>query len=92
MKQQFASILLNFNCIILPVITVAIFVKIVLFFKFKTTKCTYYNLLYFKSQQILSTYSQQAVSIKIIQNSLSFYLVFLALLELIITVYTGQIF
>jgi len=86
MIQNIASILLHFQFIIPPVIIATLLLKASLYIKFKTNEYRYYNFIYFKTGQIISSKTEEKLSIKIVQNSLSYYVVFLVLLQVFIAV------
>lgn len=86
MLQSLSLILANFSFIILPVIIAAVIVKVILFLKFKTSNCSYYNLIYFRTGQIISSKTEVRINVKIWQNSLSCYVAFLVLLNVFVSI------
>ncbi len=68
-----------FNFLVVLVMVLVIISKVALFFAFKTSRCRYFNIIYFNSRQIIAGGSIHQVSTGILQNALSFYFVFLVL-------------
>lgn len=60
-----------------PLISLVLFVKLVLFFIVKADGSRVYEFFYYRDSHIINCYSFRRVSLKIIQNCLSFYLLFL---------------
>lgn len=90
MKQEFSLLLSNLTHVILPIIIGTAVLKCCLFFTFKPVKWKYYNLVYFKTGQIASAKSEHTLHAKIIQNALSYYFVFLLILELVIYIFSFE--
>jgi hypothetical protein len=69
---------------ILPLIMLVVAVKFALFMIFKTRQCRFYHFFYFEDSQIVSGRSLKKVTARIIQNCLSFYLLFLVVFDIIL--------
>ena len=88
MNQQLTLILINVNYF-MPIIIAFVFVlKIALYLKFKTNNWTLANLFYFKYKQIVTSKPKEKVNVKIVENSLTYYLLFLVAIDLIVVAYT----
>lgn len=81
MNPQLSVILFSFNTSLPYIIAIVLLLKIVLFYKFKTNDWKWSNLVYFNYKQILTVKSAERPNIKIIENSLTYYLVFLILIN-----------
>lgn len=86
MKDQISLIFLNLNYIIPPVIAIVLILKVVMFLRFKTDQRRFVDLVYFNSNQIVSNKAHEKVNFKIIQNSLTFYFVFLILFDIFLLI------
>lgn len=86
MKSEFALILLNFEYVLPAVIAFVLAAKVFLFFKYKTSEWSLVNLLFFSYKNISVKTSEKA-NVKVIENSLSFYLLFLIVVNFAVVVY-----
>ena len=87
MFQKLIEIVIYLEPILLPLIVLVLLVKIILFIVYKTKKQKLYQLFYYNDYQIVNASNFNRASIKIVQNCLSFYLVFLILVD-VLALYT----
>lgn len=86
MKQDFNLILVNITNYLPIIIALVLVLKIVLYVKFKTNNWTFSNLFYFSFNQIVATKPKEKANVKIVENSLSFYLLFLVVIDFLMVV------
>ncbi len=86
MNQDYNLILANITNYLPIIIALVLVLKIVLYVKFKTNNWTYTNLFYFPYNQILTSKPREKVNVKIVENSLSFYLLFLIVIDFFVVV------
>ena len=90
MNPQFSFILLNFNSILPFVISFVIVLKVAIFFKYKTNQWRLSNIIYFNYKHILTLKTSDKPNVKIIENSLTYYLVFLVVINFMLTYYLNR--
>jgi len=83
MYQSIAKLFYHLQPWVLPLIGGVLLLKLALFFAYKNPKWKYRHFFYFRSAQIVSSSSFEKVTIKIIQNCLSFYLLFLLAVKIV---------
>ena len=81
MRGEYFLIISNFDFVLIALIFATLALKAGLFFTQKSVNKRYYDPMYCKEKQVVFSSSEQQLNIKIIQNSLTYYLVFLVLLE-----------
>lgn len=86
MKYDLNLILVNITNYLPIIIAIVLLVKIVLYIKFKTNNWTLSNLFYFSFNQIVTSKPKEKVNVKIVENSLSFYLLFLVVIDFFMVV------
>ena len=86
-NPQLSVILLNFNGALPYIIAFVLLTKVALFVKYRTSQWTLANLIYFNYKHILSVKASERANIKIIENSLSFYVMFLIIINFMLSMY-----
>ncbi len=87
MTQKIFDTVIFLEPFILPLIGIVVLVKILLFLLFKNKELKWSNILYYENSQIVNSQSLKKVTVKIIQNCLSFYLLFLVSVDIILNAF-----
>jgi hypothetical protein len=84
MTQKIFDTVLFLEPFILPLIGIVVLVKIVLFLLTKNKQPKWSHIIYYENSQIVNSQSLSKVTVKIVQNCLSFYLLFLVSIDIIL--------
>jgi hypothetical protein len=78
--------LLQIQSWLLPLIIIVAGIKVLVFVAYNQPQWNYKHFIYFRSKKIIASENFQKVTVKIIQNCLSYYLLFLIILHLLVKV------
>ncbi|WP_207494173.1 hypothetical protein [Aridibaculum aurantiacum] len=84
MQEDFFNALVLFENWLPPLIISVVLLKLVLFVFFRTSNSRIGQFFYFNDYQVVDTKCLKNVTIKIVQNCLSFYLLFLLVFHLVL--------
>ena len=84
MFQKLIELIVYLEPFLLPLIVLVLLVKIILFSTYKSKKKKLYQLFYYDNNQIVNAPNFNRASIKIVQNCLSFYLLFLIVVDVLV--------
>lgn len=84
MADEFVDVIVTLEKWIFPLVLLILLVKVLLFVFVEKDKTRFFAFFYFNDSQIISSNSFSKVSVKIVQNCLSFYLLFLIVFDIIL--------
>lgn len=90
MLQTLILLFANIEPFLVPLMILVFIIKLAAFLKLKPVNRDFTELVFVKTEHIVKSKSFEKVSMKIMQNYLTFYVIFLFILKVFVRVYTRR--
>lgn len=90
MLQALILLFVKIEPFLVPLMILVFIIKLVAFLKLKPVSWNFTELVFVKTEHIVKSKSFEKVSVKIMQNYLTFYVIFLFVLKVCVRVYTKR--